>query len=206
MLVSSFVSEERIPLSYEMTTQARDIVEQQSSLVVTFHPDSYPLHWESCGHLAEFISHYTGLFFDRPGAGNGTELLNRAEVEDAINYILLELMQNALKFNTAGDIEAKVEIHEGELRFHVGNQIRPEDVPQVEEVFQDILSDDPGELLVRRIEENANDPDSYRSGLGFLTIMNDYGASLTWSFDEDAHPGHVRLTIITCFPVMRSGT
>ncbi|MCG8422021.1 MAG: hypothetical protein MJE77_29210 [Proteobacteria bacterium] len=176
-------------------------------MMVTFHPDSYPLHWESCGQLAEFISHYTGLFFDgqtRPA--NEAETLHRSEVEDAINYILLELMQNALKFNTAGDIEAKIEIHEGELRFHVGNQIRPEDVPDVEAVFQELLTEDPGELLIRRIEENAADPDSYRSGLGFLTIMNDYGASLAWSFDEDAHPDHVRLTIITCFPVLRSGT
>ena len=177
-------------------------------MLVTFHTDSYPLPWGSCGQLAEFIGSYTGLFFESPSpdSGAGAEKLDRVEVEDAINYILLELMQNALKFNTAGDIQAKVELHDGEVRFHVGNQIREQDVAQVEGVFQELLSDDPGELMIRRIEENAADPDSYRSGLGFLTIMNDYGASLAWSFDADAHPGHIRLTIITCFPVLRSGS
>ena len=198
--------EQRIRVSPTTTTQTQESLPRQSSLVVTFHPDSYPLHWASCGHLAEFIGHYTGLFFDVSPQNGESDMLERAEIEDAINYILMELMQNALKFNSAGDIEARIEIHDGELHFHVGNQILPADVAQVEGVFEEILSADPGELLVKRIEENAEDPDSYRSGLGFLTIMNDYGASLAWSFDEDIHPGHVRLTIITCFPVLRSGS
>lgn len=200
-----------------MTARTSEPLLRPSSLAVVLH-DSYPLHWESCGNLAEFTSHYTGLFFSpRPPGGHSADragdedsdprsaLLGRAEVEDAVHYILMELLQNALKFNTAGDIVARVEFYDSELRFHVGNQIRPKDVPKVEGVFQELLAADPGELIVRRIEENAEDPDSYRSGLGFLTIMNDYGASLAWSFDEDVHPGHVRLTIITCFPVLRSG-
>lgn len=177
---------------------------EQPSVVVTFHPDSYPLRWESCGQLAEFVSHYTGLFFQDPANKDGAERLDRVEVEDAINYILLELMQNALKFNTAGDIEVRIEIHDGELRFHVSNQIRPEDIPGVEAVFNELLTEDPGELMIRRIEENAANPEVDRSGLGFLTIMNDYGASITWKFDKEAYPDHVRLIITTSFSVLRS--
>lgn len=177
----------------------------EPALAVTIHPDAYPLKWDTGTKLVTFISHYAGFFFDSPPPDGAYNYLNREEVEDAINYILLELIENAMKFNTAGDIEVGIIIRERELCFIVGNQIEPDDVSKLEAIFQEIHSDDPGELLVRRIEENAANPDSYESGLGFLTIMSDYGARLGWSFQRGVHPEHVRLTIMTRFPVYRSG-
>lgn len=177
----------------------------EPALAVTIHPDVYPLKWESGSKLVTFISHYAGLFFDSPPPDGASNYLNREEVEDAINYILLELIENAMKFNIAGDIDVGVVIRERELCFIVGNQIEPADVGKVESIFKELHSDDPGELLVRRIEENAANPDSYDSGLGFLTIMSDYGARLGWSFHQCTPPDRVRLTIMTRFPVYRSG-
>jgi hypothetical protein len=56
------------------------------------------------------------------------------------------------------------------------------------EKFQALLAElttrDPGELLIERIEANAADETSSGSGLGLLTLMNDYGARLGWSFSE----------------------
>jgi len=172
-----------------------------ASMTMTFPSESCPLIWESCELIAQFVSTYTGLFFETNLPEN---YLDRAEVEDAINYILIELIENALKFNIGGDIDIHLELYKGELRFHVCNQIWPHDMPKLEAVFQELITADPGELLVRRIEENAAQPELYRSGLGFLTIMNDYGASLGWSFDRATHPDYVRLTIMTRFPVYRS--
>lgn len=177
----------------------------ESSLKVTFHPDSYPLGWETSGQLAEFISHYTGLFFEA-SSGNVPEGPDRAEIEDAINYIMLELVQNALKFNTEGEIAVTIELHDGAIVFTVSNQVHTDNVTTVETTFHELLSGDPAEMLLQRIEENAAKTDDYSSGIGFLTIMNYYGAEVSWRFDESHHYKQKRLTVMTKFPLQRSNT
>jgi hypothetical protein len=53
-------------------------------------------------------------------------------------------------------------------------------------VFQALLGEitagDPGELLLQRIEANAADENASGSGLGILTLMNDYGVRFCWTF------------------------
>ena len=64
--------------------------------------------------------------------------------------------------------------------------------------FQSLLSEltarDPGELLIERIEANAADETSSGSGLGLLTLMNDYGARLGWNFSDAPADGTVVLS------------
>jgi hypothetical protein len=55
-----------------------------------------------------------------------------------------------------------------------------------------MLESDPGDLLIRQIEANAL-ADSNASGLGLLTLLSDYGARMTWEFD-DYGEGSVMLT------------
>ena len=45
--------------------------------------------------------------------------------------------------------------------------------------MREITAGDPGDLLIQRIEANAAGTGS-GSGLGILTLMNDYGVRLTW--------------------------
>ena len=52
---------------------------------------------------------------------------------------------------------------------------------------------DPGELLIERIEENAENANSSGSGLGLLTLMSDYGARLGWRFQPAAEADAIRL-------------
>ena len=53
-------------------------------------------------------------------------------------------------------------------------------------LLAEVTTRDPGDLLIERIEANAADENSSVSGLGILTLMNDYGARLGWNFREDA--------------------
>lgn len=41
---------------------------------------------------------------------------------------------------------------------------------------QRLLTEDPGELYIEQVERNAEDDGDGHSGLGFLTMLNDYGA------------------------------
>jgi hypothetical protein len=51
-------------------------------------------------------------------------------------------------------------------------------------MLAELTASDPGELLIARIEANAADAGASGSGLGLLTLMNDYGARLGWIFHD----------------------
>ena len=173
----------------------------EPSLAVTFYPETYPdLNWSAGSRLVDFFSRYVGFFFESPT----TVYLDREEVEDAINYILLELVENAMKYSSHGDVDVSLQVHTQELCFIVVNPVNHADIERLETIFHDLYSDDPADLLVRRIEENAANPDSQESGLGLLTILSDYGGTVGWRFQDSPHPDLARLTITTRFPVQRS--
>ena len=114
------------------------------------------------------------------------------------------MLENAFKFRCGGDIQVRLEVVKGEVCFHVANQVAKDDVERAQRVFGELLSADPARLYLDRIEENAARDASGESGLGFLTIMNDYGASLGWSFDQGQDPAV--LTTLIRFPLSRSAS
>lgn len=59
------------------------------------------------------------------------------------------------------------------------------DLTKLQNLINDLLSSDPAELVIRRMEDNFSDASS-GSGLGLLTIMNDYGGKIGWRFEEVA--------------------
>ena len=63
---------------------------------------------------------------------------------------------------------------------------------------------DPCDHLIQRIEENAADPDKTRSGLGLLTLMNDYGAHLAWIFSSADEKDRVFLETYASIPVSQT--
>ena len=64
----------------------------------------------------------------------------------------------------------------------------------IRQTYLEIISRDPGELLIERIEANAADENSSGSGLGLLTLMNDYGARLGWDFRSSTSGSAVTLS------------
>ena len=49
--------------------------------------------------------------------------------------------------------------------------------------------EDLDELYLELIERNAEVDDADTSGLGFLTLLNDYGATLAWAFTDRGQAG-----------------
>ncbi|MEK1850672.1 MAG: ATP-binding protein, partial [Phyllobacterium sp.] len=60
---------------------------------------------------------------------------------------------------------------------------------------------DPGELLIRRIEANAERVDMSGSGLGLLTLMSDYNARLAWVFSQPDDNNLVCLEVFASLPI-----
>ena len=137
--------------------------------------------WQHASATSEFL----GDVFATRCAKAGQDF---TEARHAIIYLVNELLENAIKFHSPGDIVLDCSLEVGNFELTVTNSTRPEVAERFKSLLSEVTSRDPGELLIERIEANAADENSSGSGLGILTLMNDYGVRLGWQFTT-AKPG-----------------
>jgi hypothetical protein len=63
------------------------------------------------------------------------------------------------------------------------NETDTQAVRKFQAFIEELVTSDPSELYIRHLEENAQDESDRQSGLGLLTMMNDYLAKLGWKFE-----------------------
>jgi hypothetical protein len=143
------------------------------------------ISWQHCSLTSDFL----GDFF----AGHADGGIDPREMRHSIGYLVNELLENAVKFRAPGDIEIEAGFHDSTFGISVQNRVDAGTARRFQALLAEITAGDPGELLIERIERNAADPQSGGSGLGILTLMNDYGAHLGWKFLPDAEDGLYRL-------------
>ncbi len=161
--------------------------ENQEYLKIGFSPTSIPLkqRWRNNGLSADFLADYLGTFFPKESSD---DLNKHKELKSAVSYIANELLENAMKFNysppKAYPVSITMDLHPDHLRFYVVNSIHPDRAKPFQDFIEKLLSGDPNELYMEQLmnSEKANS----ESGLGFLTMMNDYSASLAWRFEDIA--------------------
>jgi len=150
-----------------------------AQISLTLTPGSFEAGWSLCHLTSNAIANNVSARL--AASGQEGQRMKPAEIESAVSFILNELVENALKFNQAGDIKITVRAGGGEVCCLVSNQIAPDSVPRLREQLCRIAHGDPGELLHQQVEKNVQ---SHSSGLGYLTILADYGASLSWRLQE----------------------
>ncbi|GGB46018.1 hypothetical protein GCM10011316_17700 [Roseibium aquae] len=153
--------------------------------------DKLDIGWHHCGTTSDFL----GEYFAR-AAGPSIDMV---DARHSIGYILNEILENAVKFRETGDIEVTCSLEDHRFEARIQNVIGAEAAQKFRTYLDGILGRDPGELLLERIEANALDPESGGSGLGLLTLMNDYDARLGWRFDAEHANGRVQLTTVAAF-------
>mgnify|MGYP001325856626 CR=1 FL=1 len=131
--------------------------------------------WQHASATCEFL----GDMFATRSAKQGRDY---TEARHSIIYLVNELLENAIKFRSPGDIELDCSLDDGTFELTVTNHAREEVAERFQSLLAEVTTRDPGELLIERIEANAADENSSGSGLGLLTLMNDYGARLGWNF------------------------
>lgn len=131
--------------------------------------------WQHASETCEFLGDVFALHHARTGADYN-------DARHSIIYLVNELLENAIKFRAPGDIRIDCSLEQGNFELTVSNDAAPEVATRFQALIEEITSRDPGELLIERIEANAADETSSASGLGLLTLMNDYGARLGWHF------------------------
>ncbi|MEO1561469.1 MAG: ATP-binding protein, partial [Cyanobacteria bacterium J06632_19] len=80
-------------------------------------------------------------------------------------------------------ITLHTQIENNKIRLFVDNSILPSQAKNFQVFIRELLNSNPDELFIRKLEENAEDENTGSSGLGFLTMINDYSAKLGWKFD-----------------------
>ncbi|TAF52168.1 MAG: ATP-binding protein [Oscillatoriales cyanobacterium] len=161
-------------------------------LIIGFSPGSIPLRqrWRNNGLSADFMADYLMTFFpdDRCDAGSAQR---QAEVKSSVSYVANELLENAMKFNDERaniPIGIELQLHGSHLVFVTTNTITQDQLEPFQHYLEHLTSSDPEELYLEQLEKNALEEENTSSGLGFLTMMNDYSAKLGWKLERHGEP------------------
>lgn len=147
---------------------------------IVLKQDRMNLGWTHCAQTADLFSHYLAHHF--PGTReNGW--VDRHEMTHSIGYLVNEIVENAFKFNAAGSVAISTGLYHHAVVLVVSNQVAIEALEKFQNLLLEITSGNPGDLLLERIEYNAQH-EKKASGLGYLTLMNDYGVVMGWQFQR----------------------
>lgn len=166
-------------------------------LNLVFSPSALPLkeRWRNNDLSADFLADYFSTFFYR-NADDPTSVQRRAEVKSAISFIANELLENAMKYcdeTHSGPISLQLQLHNDYIVFIASNYLTNTQAERFQTSIQELLETDPGELYIQRVEASTGDEDV--SGLGFLTMLNDYAAELGWKFETATSAQQVTSTV-----------
>ncbi len=166
---------------------------EQDALELRFTPSSHPIrkrwrtHRLSAHFMADYFTNFLPIDEDDPSSERRIK-----ESKGAVSYVANELLENAMKFNDEtshykvrfgiqflGDVEVTAAIFAtNSIKFHT--------VEPFKAFIQELLTGDPAQLYIQQIEKSA-EAETETSGLGLLTMINDYAAKLGWRFEAIAN-------------------
>ena len=162
---------------------------EHDSLELTFTPSSRPIkqRWRNNLLSAHFVADYLSSFLPVDAQDTSKEKRIK-QSKGAVSYVANELLENAIKFNKDdANYKVKFGIHfigETEVTavIFASNSVTQEGANKLKEFIEEILASDPNELYLQQLEKNA-ESESETSGLGLLTMINDYSAKIGWKFE-----------------------
>lgn len=173
------------------------------SLEMSFTPNTRSIRqrWTNNRLSAQFVGDYFSAFLptdeDDRDCGLPSAALRGRRIKEskaAVSYVANELLENAMKFS---DRQSNFKVRFGvyfledhskpnsdiTAVLYVTNSVIPEKAEKFQAFLATLLAADPEELYVTQVEKSLEEEHSEASGLGFLTMINDYGAKLGWKFD-----------------------
>lgn len=177
----------------------------QEYLIIGFSTSSSPLkqRWRNNGLSADFLADYLTTFFpiseDEP-----TTIQRQAEIKSAVSYIANELLENAMKFNhkkSSDLISIQLYLYSEKIIFIISNSIDAQKVDQFQEYINELITSNLEDLYIKQLEKNAEEENSNGSGLGLLTILNDYQTKIGWKF-ESCQDDPKQITLTTMVQLM----
>ncbi|MEM9154112.1 MAG: DUF6272 family protein [Cyanobacteria bacterium P01_F01_bin.33] len=156
-------------------------------LQLEFSSDSLPLErrWRNNGLSADFMADYFSIFFPIDPS-EPASLRRQTEVKHTISYIANELLENAAKYskeNMPMPIRIALHLLGNRLIFLATNHVSPTVLARLQNCIEQISNADPDQLYIQQLERSVEDDESGASGLGFLSMMVNYLAKLSWKLE-----------------------
>lgn len=154
-------------------------------LKIGFSPTSIPIQqrWRHNGLSADFLADYLVTFF--PGE-DPASAERQAEIKGAISFMANELLENAMKFSYAPShhpVSIEMFLKADVISLYVTNCLDPRTIESFQQFIQRLLTEDTAELYMEQLERHAAKDSTGTSGVGFLTMLNDYHTTLAWKFE-----------------------
>lgn len=175
-------------------------------LTIGFSPASQPLkhRWENNGVSADFIADYFRNFYisKKEHDGNTVAADEVENLRDAVKYISNELLENAMKFQSAeipSVATISFSLYSGRLVFSIQNGLTFEQAKRFKTHIHTMLSSDPMTLYLETMRDSVLEENHNRSGLGLLSMVCDYSAKLGWKFEpHDTKADLLTVTTMVC--------
>jgi hypothetical protein len=165
----------------------QELPDSQEGLTIVFSPTSISLkkRWRNNGLSADFMADYFATFFSN---NNDTDnkINLKTEIKGAVSFIANELIENAMKFNDENSpipIGIRLQMHKNRLVFLATNSINHQKKQQLVAFIHELTHNDPNDLYIEKLEKNATEENNGGSGLGILTMINDYEAKVGWKVE-----------------------
>jgi hypothetical protein len=162
----------------------------QEYLRIQFSPSSIPLkqQWRNNGLSANFMADFLLSFFP-----NHHEDLTQQqeEIQGTICYVANELLENAMKFTDDRlqcPISLTLYLLSDRLVFISTNSISISSQHKLESFIHRLTTSDLSQLYAEQLEKSALDESGTSAGLGILTMMNDYAATIGWKLEPIQAP------------------
>lgn len=175
---------------------------ENDSLEIAFTPSSHPIkqRWKNNRLSAHFVADYFTNFLPYDEEDPHREQRIKSS-KSAVSYVANELLENALKFNNENykykikfGIQFVAEEEEVTAVIFATNSIKPGGDEKLKIFIEQLLTSDPNDLYVQQVEKSIEE-DTEASGLGLLTMINDYAAEIGWKLETI--PGDAPFVTVT---------
>ncbi len=123
--------------------------------------------WERCSLISDFMAQYNPL--DQDILPKSTNLLST---------ILNELLENAIKFSTDKLVNVSIKHFGDEIEIEAINITNTENVGKLMILINSLNQTDSEVLLLQSFEKTIESPQHDYSGLGLLSLIQDYNSHL----------------------------
>ena len=164
-------------------------LQKQKYSVSTFDAcaNDFKLTWKRCSVVSNFWAEYYATEFIHDGASQ-SDFLN------VVSFILNELIENVSKYCDVENAPVKIKTffhREGKIIFKTNNFLTEESAIRFADKIDELFTSDLTELYFQRLEEEEG------SGLGYLTMIQDYGVTLGFHFTK-SDPQNNLYQVETC--------
>jgi len=140
-------------------------------------------HWRRVSLSSDFLAKYYSFYFPYREKAKGR--ISREAAENSISFVLNELIENTAKYSNTADtaVRVRVLLLERTIQLEVSNAVTAALAEEFQASMREVLAGDTEQLYISKLEANLQGARS-DSGLGFLTLINDYQIQLGFKFEK----------------------